>query len=86
MRFLWRKGNVAGKKPKELRNIFRRVFGSADGQEVLRALLNDWSAFDVCQTEQQRVLSEYAKVFLHEYLGCSGIDFYVELNTSEGDS
>ena len=78
MKFPWKKGNANRIKEKEARNIFRRVFLSKDGQEVLRILLNDWCFFDVCKTEQQRVLNDYAKVFLHDYLGLNGITVYTE--------
>ena len=78
MKFPWKKGNANRIKEKEARNIFRRVFLSKDGQEVLRILLNDWCFFDVCKTEQQRALNDYAKVFLHDYLGLNGITVYTE--------
>jgi hypothetical protein len=80
MKFLFRRGDVNKKKPGETRRIFRRVFLSPDGQEVLRMLLNDWSFFDLANTEQKRVLNEYAKIFLHEHLGLSRIQIYAELD------
>jgi hypothetical protein len=81
MKFPWKRGNVNGKTAEEMRRLFRRVFLSADGQEVLRALLNDWSYFDVCKTEQQRALNDYAKVFLHDHLGLNQIIVYTEFDT-----
>ena len=81
MKFPLKRGNVNNKRPEELRRIFRRVFLSADGQEVLRILLNDWSFFDICDTEQKRVLNEYAKVFLHDHLGLARVQVYTELDT-----
>ncbi|MDR1909665.1 MAG: hypothetical protein LBQ35_07110 [Spirochaetaceae bacterium] len=79
LRFSWRRGNATGKTREEHRKILRRVFLSPDGLEVLRLLLNDWSFFDVCETEQQRVLNEYAKVFLYEKLGMAGIEVYTDV-------
>jgi hypothetical protein len=81
MKFLFKKGNVNGVKQEEMRRLFRRVFLSPDGQEVLRLLLNDWSFFDICDTEQKRVLNDYAKVFLQEHLGLSRVHIYAELDT-----
>jgi hypothetical protein len=79
MKFPWKKGNVSGLKKKDLRDIFRRLFLSKDGQEILRILLADWSFFDVCKTDRQRALNDYAKVFLHDYLGLNGVTVYTEL-------
>jgi ATP-dependent RNA circularization protein (DNA/RNA ligase family) len=53
---------------------------SSEGQEVLRELLNDWCFFDICKTDQQRTLNEYAKVFLHERLGLARVHVYAELD------
>jgi hypothetical protein len=78
MKFPWRRGNVNGKSKEDIRRIFRRVFLSPDGQEILRILLNDWSFFDVCDTEQKRVLNDYAKIFLHDHLGLNGVTVYTE--------
>jgi hypothetical protein len=83
MKFFWRRGNVNEKTREEMRRLFRRVFLSPDGQEVLRILLNDWNFFDVCDTEQKRVLNEYAKVFLHDHLGLNGIRVYTELDAAK---
>jgi hypothetical protein len=83
MKFPWKRGNAGKKTAEEHQRIFRRVFLSPDGLEVLRILLNEWSFFDLCDTEQKRVLNEYAKVFLHEHLGLSRITVYTELNTEE---
>ncbi|MDR2020668.1 MAG: hypothetical protein LBQ14_07900 [Treponema sp.] len=80
MKFPWKRGNAKGKTEEEIRRIFQRVFLSADGQEVLRILLNDWSYFDICDTEQKRVLNDYAKIFLHEKLGLHRIVLYTELD------
>jgi hypothetical protein len=82
MKFPWRKGNVNGKSAEDVRRLFRRVFLSADGQEVLRVLLNDWCFFDVCNTEQQRVMNDYAKIFLHDHLGLNGVTVYTELDAA----
>ncbi|MDR2784564.1 MAG: hypothetical protein LBB83_01485 [Treponema sp.] len=71
------------KKPEELQQVFRRVFLSPDGLTVLRLLLNDWSYFEVCDTEQKRALNDYAKIFLHNYLGLANITVYAELDTSD---
>lgn len=80
IKFPWQKGNVDRFTEKEARALYRRVFLSPDGLEVLRKMLNDWSYFDVCKTEQQRALNDYAKVFLHDYLGLSGIKVYTEFD------
>jgi hypothetical protein len=85
MKFFWKRGNVNARKPEEIQRIFRRVFLSPDGLEVLRVLLNDWSFFDVCTTEQKRVLNDYAKIFLHEHLGLSRVNIYSELDTETED-
>jgi hypothetical protein len=78
MKFPWKCGNVNGTKKEEMQRVFRRVFLSPDGQEVLRLLLNEWSFFDICDTEQKRVLNDYAKVFLHDHLGLANIQVYSE--------
>ena len=80
MKFPWKRGNVHKKTAEEMQRLFRRVFLSPDGQEVLRILLNDWSFFDVCDTDQKRVLNDYAKIFLHEKLGLSRIVIYTDLD------
>jgi hypothetical protein len=82
LKFPWKKGNTSGITAAEGRALFRRVFLSPDGIEVLRRLLNDWSFFDVCKTEQQRALNDYAKVFLHDYLGLNGVTVFTELDVS----
>jgi hypothetical protein len=73
-------GNVNKRTPKQLQRLFRNVFLSPDGQEVLRELLNDWCFFDICKTEQQRALNEYAKVFIHDRLGIAHINIHAELD------
>jgi DNA primase catalytic subunit len=78
MKFPWKRGNINDTKKEEMQRVFRRVFLSPDGQEVLRLLLNEWSFFDICDTEQKRVLNDYAKVFLHDHLGFSNIQVYSE--------
>lgn len=80
MKFPWKRGNANKKTPEENQRLFQRVFLSPDGQEVLRILLNDWSYFDICDTEQKRVLNDYAKIFLHEKLGMNRITVYTELD------
>jgi hypothetical protein len=81
--FPWKRGNINKKSREEHQRIFRRVFLSPDGQEVLRILLNEWSFFDIADTEQKRVLNDYAKLFLHDHLGMSKITVYTEFDTSE---
>jgi hypothetical protein len=81
MKFFWKRGNVNKKTMEEHQRMFRRVFLSPDGQEILRILLNDWSFFDICDTEQKRVLNDYAKLFLHDHLGMSRVRVYTELDT-----
>jgi hypothetical protein len=83
VRFPWKKGNVNQKTAEEHRRLFRRVFLSPDGQEVLRVLLNDWSFFDLCDTEQKRALNDYAKYFLQVHLGESRITVYTDFDTEE---
>jgi hypothetical protein len=83
VRFAWKRGNANNKTQEEVQRIFRRVFLSPDGQEVLRMLLNDWSCFDLCDTEQKRVLNDYAKIFLHERLGLARVTVYAELDPEE---
>ena len=80
MKFPWKRGNANAKTQEEMGRLFRRVFLSPEGQEVLRILLNDWSYFDICDTEQKRVLNDYAKLFLHERLGLHRITIYTELD------
>jgi hypothetical protein len=80
MKFPFTRGNVNKKTPEEIRRLFRRVFLSPDGQEVLRLLLNEWSFFDMADTEQKRILNDYAKIFLHDHLGLSRITIYAELD------
>jgi hypothetical protein len=79
MKFPWKRGDIA-KTPAEMQKIFRKVFLSPDGVTVLRLLLNDWSYFEICDTEQKRVLNDYAKVFLHDHLGLANITVYTELD------
>jgi hypothetical protein len=80
VKFQFLGGNVNKKAPEALQRVFRRVFLSPDGQIVLRELLNDWSFFDVCKTDQQRVLNDYAKVFIHDRLGVAHINISADLD------
>ncbi|MDR1306024.1 MAG: hypothetical protein LBK74_00430 [Treponema sp.] len=80
MKFKFLGGDVNKKTPQQIRRLFRRVFLSADGQEVLRVLLNDWCFFDICKTDSHRALNEYAKIFIHDRLGIAGINIYGELD------
>jgi hypothetical protein len=83
IRFPWKKGNVGQKTKEEHQRLFRRVFLSQDGQEVLRVLLNDWSFFDLCDTDQKRALNDYAKYFLHAHLGESRVTVYTDFDTED---
>lgn len=85
MRFPWKRGNVHKKKPEEIQRLFRRVFLSPDGEEVLRILLNDWSFFDVCDTPEKRVLNDYAKIFIHEKLGLNRIVIYTDFDKDQSE-
>ena len=83
-KFFFRAGNVSGRKPKELQRMFRNLFLTSEGLEVLRILLSDWCFFDACRTDQDhaiqdRAMNEYAKYFLSERLGLVGISVYTEL-------
>jgi hypothetical protein len=80
MKFQFFRGNVNKKTPPQLQQLFRRVFLSPDGQQVLRELLNDWCFFDICKTDSQRALNEYAKVFIHDRLGIAHINIYADLD------
>jgi hypothetical protein len=80
MRFQLFGGSVNGKSPKQLQRMFRNVFLSPEGQEVLRVLLNDWCFFDICKTEAQRALNEYAKIFIQDRLGIAHINIYADLD------
>jgi hypothetical protein len=80
MKFQFFGGDVNKKTPEKLQRIFRRVFLSPDGQEVLRVLLNDWCFFDICKTPEQRALNEYAKVFIHDRLGIAHINIHADLD------
>lgn len=83
MKFALKRGNVNKKTEEEHQRMFRRVFLSPDGQEILRLLLNEWSFFDICDTEEKRVLNDYAKIFLHDHLGMSRITVYAEFDIEE---
>jgi hypothetical protein len=85
VKFAWKRGNVSRKTQEEHQRMFRRVFLSPDGQEILRILLNEWSFFDVCDTEAKRVLNDYAKIFLHTHLGMSRITVYADFDTEKED-
>jgi hypothetical protein len=80
MKFHFFGGNVNRKTPEQLQRMFRHVFLSPEGQTVLRELLNDWCFFDICKTDQQRALNEYAKVFIHDRLGIAHINIYADLD------
>ncbi|GHV91619.1 hypothetical protein AGMMS50268_21220 [Spirochaetia bacterium] len=82
MKFPWKRGEIA-KNEDEMYQALRRVFLSPDGLTVLRLLLNDWSFFEICDTEQKKALNEYAKKFLHDYLGMSRITVYTEFNIED---
>jgi hypothetical protein len=83
MKFPWKRGNINKRTEEEHQRLFRRLFLSPDGQEALRILLNEWSFFDLCDTEEKRVLNEYAKIFLHKHLGMSRVTVYTEFDTEE---
>jgi hypothetical protein len=72
-KFIWRRGNHEKLTEAQARQLFRRLFLSGDGLKVLRLLLNDWHFFDICETEEHRVLNEYAKFFLHRHLGLADL-------------
>ncbi|MDR1507821.1 MAG: hypothetical protein LBI67_12035 [Treponema sp.] len=80
MKFQFHGGSVNKKTPKDLQRLFRRIFLTAEGQEVLRVLLNDWCFFDICKTDSQRTLNEYAKVFIQDRLGIAHINIYADLD------
>jgi len=79
-KFVLRAGNINGKKPKEHQKIFRKLFLTAEGLEVIRVLLGDWCFFDACRNERDRAMNEYAKYFLSERLGLAGVNVYTELD------
>jgi hypothetical protein len=83
IKFPWNHVNPNKLTQKDDQRLFRRVFLSPDGLEVLRILLHDWSYFTICDTEQKRALNDYAKIFLHDHLGMSKITVYTEFDTSE---
>jgi hypothetical protein len=91
IKFKWKSAKIDESLPfdevkriaKRNQQIMRRVFLSPEGVEVLRILLTDWGYFDPCDTEQKRVLNEYAKVFLHDHLGMNRITVYTEFDTED---
>jgi hypothetical protein len=48
-----------------------RVFNTKDGKVVFNMFLTDWHFFDVCTTENEKALNEYAKFFIRHRLGVS---------------
>jgi hypothetical protein len=54
---------------KALRETIRRVTATADGKVLINALLVDLKYFDKAESEDERVLCEYAKFFIRERLG-----------------
>jgi hypothetical protein len=82
IKLLLRRANPNKVTPEKIKRIMRRVFLSADGQEVLRKLLTDWSYFDICTTKKQRVLNDYAKLFLHDLFGEAQINVIAEIDES----
>ena len=83
MKFPFRAGNVNKKQPIELQKLFRKIFTSSEGLEILRVLLSDWCFFDTCRNDQDRAMNEYAKYFLNERLGLAAINVYTELDLEQ---
>ena len=79
-KFLFCSGNVNEKKQEEFKRIFRNLFLTREGVEVLRILLNDWCFFGFCRNKRDRIMNEYAKFFLNERLGLADINVYTELD------
>ena len=49
---------------REIRQAYRRVFGTKEGMVVLGHLLTDLHFFDTTENEKEQVLSNYARVIL----------------------
>jgi len=49
---------------REIRQAYRRVFGTKEGMMVLAHLLADLHFFDTTENEKEQVLSNYARVIL----------------------
>ena len=54
---------------KELQKTFRDVFSNYDGKKVLNVILNDLKFFDICNTERDTALRNYATFLLEERMG-----------------
>lgn len=57
-------GSREDKESKQLREDFRRVFSSEDGQRVLMYILTDLGWFDEAKDERAQVLQNYGKHLL----------------------
>lgn len=49
---------------RETQAVYRRVFGTKEGQWVLGHLLTDMHFFNTTENEKEQVLSNYARVLL----------------------
>ena len=54
---------------KQLKKMFREVFGTVHGKIVLTVILEDLYYFSSCTNEQSMALSNYAKALLSQRLG-----------------
>jgi hypothetical protein len=79
IKFTFRKGNLNKIDAKRMKYILRNIFRTSDGQELLRYLLHSWSYFEPCVTEQQRVLNDYAKIFLNDLYSIAKVNVVAEL-------
>lgn len=61
--------SVPEKQKKAIQDIFKRLFSTNDGKFVLNVLLSDLRYFRSATTDEEKALSEYAKILLRERLG-----------------
>ena len=54
---------------KNLIRYFREVFSTDKGRAVLNVILTDLHYFDVCTDDEDRALSNYAKMLISSRLG-----------------
>jgi hypothetical protein len=79
MKLFWNKTNEHKIDAKKKLLVLRKVFSSPEGAVLLKMLLVDWNFFDLCETEQQKALNEYAKIFIED-LRAAGIDLTANID------
>lgn len=62
-------GETEEEQFKNMQRFFREVFSTEKGKTVLNIILTDLHYFDLCKTEGEVALNNYAKLLIHDRMG-----------------